>query len=175
MKKNIKPLSALLILIVIFGTIYAVSQQMLRDNADYPQIQISVDSANKLNQGILPKSLTTGYINLNYSLAPFTIIYNKLGQVVSGNGYINGHIPRVPLGVLSDSNNSYYHRVTWQPNSNLRIAAVIASANKYYVLSGRSLKIVEENENHTLLLSFIGGIISAIILLCASIISKHNK
>jgi hypothetical protein len=175
MKKYIKPLSALLILIVIFVTIYAVSQQILRNDADYPQIQITVDAVHELNQGISPKSLTTGYVNLNYSLALFTIIYNKLGQVVSGNGYINGHIPRVPLGVLSDSNNSYYHRVTWQPNSNLRIAAVIASANKYYVLSGRSLKIVEENENHTLLLSFIGGIVSAIILLCAFIIDKLNK
>ena len=35
------------------------------------------------------------------------------------------------------ANKKDYHFVTWQPQANIRIAAVTAAAGNYYVLSGR--------------------------------------
>jgi hypothetical protein len=145
--------------------------------ANSPQIQLAEDTAAALNQGKKPNSLISGNVNINNSLAPFVIIYDKSGNIVSGSGYLNGHIPVVPYGVLTSSNNQDYSWVSWQPASNVRIASVSVSANKYYVLSGRSLKQVEINENHVLQISFLGGIISLIVLAITFLMSesKHKK
>jgi hypothetical protein len=57
-----------------------------------------------------------------------------------------------------------YYAVTWEPKNDTRIAAVTVAGKDYYVLSGRNLNEVEKNENRTLLLSLLGGIISVILL-----------
>jgi len=164
--KKLNPFGgALLILILIFATIYTVTQQTQRDDANYPQIQIAEDDAQSLNQGIKPTTLTEGHVNLSSSLAPFTIIYDKLCLVVSSSGFLYGEPPEAPIGILKAANNSAYHSVTWQLNKNLRVAAVTTSANNYYVLSGRSLKVIEQNENHSFYISLLGGFLSVLVLL----------
>ncbi len=176
MKNKIIPwLTALGILFVIFLTIYGVSQQVQRNDADYPQIQIAEDAAAMLNSGAKPNSIASGAINMNSSLAPFIIVYTKSGQVISGSGYLNNKIPQAPIGILTNSNDKDYYRVTWQPQSNVRIAAVTVSANHYYVLSGRSLKIIEKNENHTFQIAFAGGLLSVAILFVGFVIYNPSK
>ncbi|MFI5271121.1 MAG: hypothetical protein ACHQT9_03700 [Candidatus Saccharimonadales bacterium] len=164
MKKLYPWYGAAAILFVIFGTIYIVVQQVQRNDANYPQIQIAEDTAARLNQGAKPPSLTNGKVDIKTSLAPFTIIYDKSGNIVSGEGYLDGSVAEAPFGILKNAENHPYHWISWQPEGDVRIAAVTVSANKYYVLSGRNLKEVEKYENDTFQLSFLGGVISLIIL-----------
>ena len=164
MKKLILGFGSVLILIIIFGTMYGVVQQAQRQAANYPQIQIAEDTAAALNQGAKPAALTSGNVSLNTSLAAFAIIYDKSGHVVGGSGYLNGRVPTVPYGVLRAANDKAYHFVTWQPQAGVRIAAVTVAADNYYVLSGRSLKEVEASENITFQIAFIGGVTALVVL-----------
>lgn len=167
MKKTLPWFTALVIIFITFGTIYAVTQQAQRREANYPQIQIAQDTAAGLNLGKTPENLTSGdMVDPSKSLAPFVIIYDKDGKVVDRTVDLNGQAPEVPLGVLTAAVGKPYHTVTWQPQSNIRIAAVTVSANDYYVLSGRSLAEVEKNENKTFSVSLLGcaGAVTLLVL-----------
>ena len=165
MKKLIAGLSVVGILIIIFGTIYAAVQQSQRSDANYPQIQIAEDQAAQIKNAYDSQAASSlSPVDMRSSLAPFTIIYNKTGQVVSGSGYLDGKVPQVPLGVLADAQGKTYNAVTWQPQKGVRIAAVVVAAKDYYVLSGRSLAEVEKNEDHTLQVTLIGGVLSLLLL-----------
>ena len=174
MKKLIPWLGATVILIIIFGTMYGAVQQSLRRAANDPQIQIAEDTASSLNQGVKPTALTPGKVNLNTSLAPFVIIYDKSGHAISGSGYLNEQVPTIPYGVLRASDNKKYHFVTWQPQSSVRIATVTVAADKYYVLSGRSLKEIEINENQTFQIAFFGGIVALAVLGTVFVLSQKQ-
>lgn len=159
-------------LAVIFGTIYATVQQAQRNDANYPQIQMAEDTATQIRNRADPH-IASAYtpVDMDSSLAPFTIVYDQKGKVVGGSGYLNGKVPKAPLGILADSRGKDYNAVTWQPRQGIRIAAVSVATGKYYVLSGRSLTEVEKNENHTFWLAFAGGVLS-IIILAGSIAAK---
>lgn len=154
--KHLSKLVVLAIVVILFGTIYAVGQQVLRLNANDPQIQMAEDTANALNNGSSVEELTTGSVDLEKSLAPFVIIYDKQGEIVMGNGRIKQAIPKVPVGVLHSSEGREYNAVTWQPANDIRIASVTVAANDYYVLSGRSLREVEKREAQLLALGALG-------------------
>lgn len=160
MKKLFPWLGASLVVLIIFGTIYAAIQQSQRRDANYPQIQMAEDKVVALDNGTQPDKLAQGRVNISRSLAPFTIIYDKSGKPVAGSGYLNNKLPTVPMGVLTASKGKEYSFVTWEPAAGVRIAAVSATADKYYVLSGRSLKEVEKNDNKTLTITLLGYIAS---------------
>ncbi len=164
MRKLLPWLLVLATLVVLFGTVYTVVQQAQRSDANYPQIQLAEDAAAALKHGEVPLGLVYGNVNIATSLAPFTIIYDKTGRVENGSGYLNGHVPKVPLGILSAAKGKEYNAVSWQPQKDVRIAAVTVAAKDYYVLSGRSLREVEKNETRTLQFALLGGIVSMILL-----------
>ena len=175
MKKLPNWLAAAVILVIIFGTIYAVVQQSQRNGANYPQIQLAEDTAASLNFGVKPATLVPGKVDISSSLAPFTIIYNLSGKVVAGSGYLNGSIPTIPIGVLSSSKNKTYNFVSWQPQDNVRVAVVSVAANNYYVASGRSLAEVEKNENKTFTLALLGGLASIVVLAAAFLVDQKKS
>ena len=146
----------LAIITIIFGTIYAVGQQMLRAGANDPQIQMAQDTATNLDSGISPQSLVGGKVDMGKSLATFTQIYDSNGALVTGNGFIGDSQPVVPTGVLTASNNVPYNLVTWQPQAGVRIASIEVKATNFYVLTGRNLQEVEKRENGIMLLSGLG-------------------
>ena len=80
----------------------------------------------------------------------------------------------VPYGVLTGADYQTYHSVTWQPQSGVRIASVTVKAKNYYVLSGRSLKEVEKNEDQALRLTLAGGSLSIAVLFVAYVLLKSR-
>jgi hypothetical protein len=163
-KKLIPWAGAAAILTVIFGTIHVIGQQSLRVSANDPQAQMAEDTAAGLNAGLPPTALVTGKVDVATSLAPFVIIYDRSGHVVAGSGYLHGQIPTVPYGVLTHAKPGDDNWVTWQPESGVRLATVEAAANKYYVLSGRSMREVENRENHLLAFVAFGYFVSLVVL-----------
>ena len=167
-RRYINFIAGIAALVVVFGTIYAVGQQAQRDNANYPQIQMAEDAAAQIKAGHDPHiSSTLPPVDMDSSLAPFTLVYDAKGKVVSGSGYLGGKVPAAPLGLLQSAKGKDYNAQTWQPKDGVRIAAVTVTADKYYVLSGRSLTEVEKNENHTFWLAFMGGVLAMLILVVA--------
>jgi hypothetical protein len=171
MKKLLPWLASLAILVVGFGTVYGAVQQSQRSDANYPQIQMAEDTAAELQHGEFAAAQLAPNIDVAKSLAPFTIIFDKSGKVTQGSGYLNGKVPKAPLGILAAAKGKDYNAVTWQPQKGVRIAAITVAGKDYYVLSGRNLKEVEKNENRTLLLALLGGIVSVILLAFIFVVS----
>lgn len=175
MKQKAPWLAAALILVVIFGTIWAVSLQIQRNAANEPQLELAEVAAAALDHGLSPAIVSAGRVDVKTNLAPFVIVYDKSGKVVSGSGYLNGQVPAPPIGVLKASQNKDYSWVSWQPESDVRIAAVTVTADKYYVLGGRSLKQVEKNESETMQMSLLGGGLSWLVLGAAYYLRRSVK
>ncbi len=164
MKKPFYLTCAVLILTILFGTIYVVGQQILRQDANDPQIQLATDVAVQLNNGTAPDKAVGNNVDVANSLAPFVIVYDKSGKVVAGSGYLDGKVPTVPFGVLQAAAGHFDNRVTWQPKDRVRIASVTVASKDYFVLSGRNLREVEAREDHTLKLAALGWLTSIFVL-----------
>ncbi|MEP7133782.1 MAG: hypothetical protein ABI904_02500 [Chloroflexota bacterium] len=129
---------------------YATVQQVYRQGANDPQIQMAVDAAYMLEQGKpIDEVIPNDVIDMERSLAPFYVVYNLTEQPVAGTGYLNDSLQTLPPGVLEYTSEEGQDRITWQPQPNVRIAAVIVPYKDGYVLAGRNLSEVEDRESQT--------------------------
>lgn len=170
-----------LILTAVCALIYATGQQLYRQNANDPQIQLSEDIASSLSKGDKPESFISNAfkIDISKSLAVFAIIYdNNLNEVIS-NASLDGKTPVLPKGVLSFAKEHRQNRITWQPKEGVRIAAIVTrfdgNTNKGYVLVGRSLREIEKRENQLLLRIGLTWIIIVSAALFTSTVYKKHK
>lgn len=151
----------LLVITIVFGTIYVVAQQVLRLTANDPQVQLAHDLSPQVTGDKLPNAADTGNVDIGSSLAPFVVIYNKDGQAVAGSGYLHGQLPKIPKGVLTSSSRKSDNRVTWEPENGVRIASVtVATKDGHYVVAGRSLQEVEKRTSRILLLVLFGWVLA---------------
>jgi hypothetical protein len=150
-----------------------IPQQVLRQGANDPQIQMAGDLAAVLNKygvndGLRQSGLTNsgGVVDMDRSLAPFVIVYNDQGQPVGSNAQLNGQTPTPPAGVFDHVRQHGEERVSWQPvpgrEHGVRIAAVVERVNGAqpgFVLAGRNMREVEAREQQVgqlALLTWIG-------------------
>jgi len=135
------------VIVLLSGLTYVTSQQILRQGANDPQIQMAEDVSSRLDHGDSPQTfLSSNKIDIAKSLSPFVIVYDTKGNAVFSSGELQGDTPVLPRGVL-DAANSGEQRVTWQPQRSVRIASVVTSYKNGYVLAGRSLREVEKRED----------------------------
>ena len=129
------------------GLVYAAVQQSLRIGANDPQVQLAEDTAAAIARGANPVSLVPpSNIDIAASLAPFMVVYDETGSVVTASGQLHGANLALPAGVLDYVKANGEDRITLQPEQGVRIAAVIvpvSGAKPGYVLAGRSLREVE--------------------------------
>ncbi len=124
--------------------VYVTVQQSLRQGANDPQIQMAEDAAAALNRGesagaVIPAT----QVEIGRSLAPFIAVYEATGKPATSSGLLDGQLPDYPLGALQAAQHTGENRVTWQPNSSVRIASVVVPFKDGYVVAGRSLREVE--------------------------------
>jgi len=149
----------------IFFSVHVIAQQLLRQAANDPQIQMSEDIATALAEGKDSDALLPKHIELTNSIAPFVIIYDKSGQVVSSTVSLSGKTPEIPQGVLEYTKTNGQNRLTWQPATNVREAVVVTYFNNKhegYVLAGRSLREVEKREDYLFQLAGLGWLATLI-------------
>lgn len=129
---------------LIYGAIYATGQQILRQGANDPQIQLAEDAGRDLDQGATATTVVGQQtVDLGTSLAPFLMVVDSKGTVVASSGVINGQAQKPPQGALDYATAHGQHRVTWQPTATIRQAVVIQPYSHGWVISGRSLREVE--------------------------------
>ncbi len=140
------PLIPLAILTVIFGTIYVCSQQVLRQDANDPQIQLVEDVAAAVNNNVAASDLIGGgQIDVSKSLSPFMVAYNDLDKETASSGMLDGKTPELPSGVFNQAKKREL-RFTWQPKPGVRLATVMTRTNSGFVLAGRNMREVERRE-----------------------------
>ncbi|MFA5130308.1 MAG: hypothetical protein WC477_05340 [Patescibacteria group bacterium] len=168
-----KILTLILAISVIAGFAYIASQQVLRQDANDPQIQIVEDASAAFSAGQqVPTQDAAGtQTDIAKSLSTFIVIYNSTGTAVFSTGVLNDAAPVPPKGVLDTAAKGEV-RVTWQPQKGLRYAIVAApytsSDGSGVVLAGRSLREVERREMILGIQFLLAWILSVFILLAGS-------
>jgi hypothetical protein len=173
--KIIQHLSAIAIITIIMGLIYASVQQTYRSNADDPQAQIAYDMRDKLQKG---KSLVfDDTIELGKSLSVFKESYDENGNAIQSTGFLNGRIPQLPKGVFELAKANGEHWITWQPQRGVRLATGIVRVNTApvaYLVVGRSLKEVEERVSKLTSIVFVAWIFCLAIVLFNWLVTYYN-
>ena len=139
---------------VLALALYAIPQQVLRQGANDPQIQLASDAAARLEGGASPAdAVPAANLDMARSLAPFVIAYDEQGLALASQAKLNGGVPAPPSGVFDYVRQHGEERVSWQPIlgsvRGVRIAAVVervSGAHPGFVLAGRSLREVEVRE-----------------------------
>ncbi|GAC1433814.1 MAG: hypothetical protein PVS3B3_28350 [Ktedonobacteraceae bacterium] len=174
----------LLVTILIVGfyfSMYAAMQQILRQGADDPQIQMAEDAAAKLAAGqSIQDVIPAEKVNIATSIAPYMIIFDAKGIPIASSAQLNGQTPTIPSGVFDYVQKNGEDRITWQPQDGVRSAVIVTQfkgSSTGFVLAGRSLREVEKREDNILLLLNVGWIGMLIITLpiTALVFRKMNK
>ena len=129
------------------GLVFLEMQQVIRQSANDPQIQMAEDAAARLAAGAAADAtVPRATVDIASSLAPFVIVYDAQDRVIASSATLDGATPRLPEGVLAAARQSGDDRVTWEPTPGVRIAAVVVPYHGGAVLAGRSLREVERRE-----------------------------
>jgi len=156
--------------------VFLAAQQVLRMDANDPQIQMAEDSAVVLAQGAKAESvLPAATVDVGNSLAPFMIVYDSAGNPLASSGLLHGKTPALPAGVLEYTRQKGEDRVTWQPEDGVRIAAVLTSfsgTQSGFVLAGRSLREVENRADQIESIAGLAWLASLVVTLAAVALSE---
>lgn len=159
-------------LVTVFsGFVFIAVQQEIRHTANDPQIQIAEDAQNALTQGFSMESVipSGSKVDLAISLSSFIVLFDEEGNPIGGNALLNGKLPRLPQGVFGYVRENGEDRVTWQPQPELRFAAVITryagAKSSGFILVARSLREVEERQIQLLMQAAIAWVLSCLLIL----------
>jgi hypothetical protein len=128
--------------------VYGVAQQMIRLGANTLPLQMAEDAAADLERGITPQAVIPKYnVNIETSLAPFMIVYDDKGEIISTNAVLGAKVPGLPTGVLNYTREHKENRITWQPKAGVRAATVVirnTGDKPGFVIAGQSLREAEK-------------------------------
>ena len=104
------------VIVAMSGLVYLTLQQVLRQGANDPQIQLSEDLAASLTSGKSPSAeFPAQQVEISTSLAPFVMIFDDDGKLLRSNALLDGNPPQYPAGVFEYVRQHGQDRVTWQP------------------------------------------------------------
>lgn len=159
------------------GLAYANAEQMLRQGANEPQVQLAESIAAEIGSGAPPQAFVQGgAAPLETSQTPFILIADASGKTLGATGSVAGALPTLPAGVFGahkDSFGTNDNRITWQPAKNIREALVItpftSGSTTGYVAVGRSLRETENQESRLTERTMLGWLASMAAILIASV------
>ncbi len=130
-------------------------QQDIRQSANEPQVEMATDISNALSLGESTDQLIPlRSLDISKSLSPFIILYDEGGNPVSSSVKIYNETVTLPAGVFAYTKTNMEDRITWEPKPGVRIATVVqhytTKASSGFVLAGRNIREVEQNEEHNL-------------------------
>jgi hypothetical protein len=166
---------ALAVITILAGLSYFLIQQLQRQDANDPQIQIAEDAAAAFNAGQPVPSMDQAgsQIDIEKSLSTFIIIYDATGTAVFSTGLIHNTVPTPPASVFSWVKAHGEDQLTWQPATSVRIAAVLTPYNSTgqsgTILVGRSLREVEHRGSILLMQVIVAWAILMIVTILGTV------
>lgn len=168
---------------LLIGLVYGVLQQTVRLGFNWPQTNAVNEASYQLNKGSSIKDVIKNYtlktpIDTTSSL--FLNIYDTSGKPVAGDGILDSSLAVPPIGFLQSSDVApSTHAATWQPRSDVRLAAVAQrvsiNGSDYFLVAGRNLQQAEQLTSYMLLLCFLAwGVIMVISLLFVAVLLPKN-
>jgi hypothetical protein len=153
--------------------VWVAVQQVWRQDANDPQLQMARDAAARLASGQAPVDavVPTGTVEVATSLAPFLTVLDARGSIVASSGRVHGALKSVPSGVLDHVRQTGEEEVSWQPEPGVRVATSVVSYPGGFVLAGRSLLETERRRarmSDLVALAWIGMLIGLAVLVAAT-------
>lgn len=157
---------------------YVGIQQNYRMNANDPQIEMAQNAVLSLERGKSPDEIIPAeQIDIANDLSPFIIVFDASGKPIASSAILKGQIPSVPSGVLTSTAKNGENRVTWEPQSGVRIAAIVdaytVNGSSGYVLAGRSLKEVEARISNLTLMFTVTWLCALVASLLAILFAEY--
>jgi hypothetical protein len=163
---------------VLVATSYTIGQQVLRSDANDPQVQLAEDAAARLQAGAGPAEVVPSTeTDVARSLAPWVIVYGPDRKPLAGSARLDGKLAEYPVSVFDNAPpGAPGHAVTWQPRSGVRVASVVVGFKGGWVVAGRSLRLVEERVDLIAELAVVGWlaalVATAVGVLAAELIAR---
>lgn len=147
---------------VLAGVVELGGQQKLRHDADHPQVEMARQAVAQLDRGTPPAAVVgSGRADLAASLDPWMTVMDARGMPLASSGVFLDLPPIPPSGVFDWVRAHGEDTITWQPAPGVRNAIVVDRYRAGFVVAGRSLRVVEENED-SLLRGVVIGWLAAI-------------
>jgi hypothetical protein len=137
-----------------------LQHQVLRADADDPQVQLAEDAARRLAGGADPQSVLPGgdVVAIESSLAPWLAVYDAAGAPLASSGKLRAAAPKMPGDLLQVAlAGGGLHR-SWQPQPGVRQALVIVPVRQGvagFAVAGRSLREVEARKQQVAKLALV--------------------
>jgi hypothetical protein len=155
-------------LTLIAGVAEVGGQQRLRHGADHPQIEMARQAVVRLNAGALPLSVPgNDQVDLAASLDPWITVTDQHGVPLASSGTLDGLPAIPPSGVFDWVRAHGEDTISWEPAPGVRSAIAVDAYRGGFVVAGRSLRVVEQDEN-ALLHWIAGGWLAAMAILGAA-------
>ncbi|MFA5954060.1 MAG: hypothetical protein WC817_00800 [Patescibacteria group bacterium] len=154
---------------------YTIGQQVLRMNANDPQVEIVEEVVEVLKSGVSPENILPNQsVDIANRLAVFVMIVDKQGTSLASTASLDGKTLSVPVGVLAAATQKGENRVTWQPKVGVRSAVVVrpyeGGGKSGYVVAGRSLREVERRAGELSMLALLAWGLSLVAVAAALVV-----
>ena len=167
------PTAVAVTLVLLISCTFA--QQVYRMSANDPQVMLAHDAAAGIAAGAPAGAhVPSPTVDPSKSLAPFVIVLDSAGKAVASSMVLGTASPVPPTGVLETAKATGENKVTWQPRSDTRIAAVVVPVKGGpggYVIAGRSLKAVEQREDDLTKMAGLGWLGTMALTLMAAVVA----
>ncbi len=163
---------------LIFGSIYCVTHQIYRANANDPQVEVTNQVADVINQNVPLDAIVSEaeQIDMAQSLSLFVMIFDKDKKLIGSSAVIDGQTPTPSDQAFEVAKSSGDKRFTWEPKTGVKVAAVLKMVgDKGYVLAGRSLKEVETRQAGLIKTLAIGWAASVLSVAVLSLLLKPRQ
>lgn len=167
--------------------LYAVMHQSYRSEQYDPQMQIAEDVALRVSAGVKPVTFAIkDQTDIAVSLSPWLAIYDATGTPIVSTGLLRGEMPQPPRTVFSDLRartteasssvaEAKESTLTWEPEAGVRHAIVVVEAGDHFVVTGRSMREVDERTWNMESLIGIGWVLTLLATLFAVWIGSHAQ
>ncbi len=155
-------------IVFIYGFTYLAIQQYIRLSANEILVQYAEGTKERIEKGAPLLHAITGLepVDMQKSLSPFVIIYDKAGTVQTSSATLHGIAPKLPAGVFAKAMQNGENRRTWQPETGIRNAIVVIpyaiTGQEGFIVAGRSLREIEKREQFLRIQIAIGTITTLI-------------
>jgi hypothetical protein len=157
-------IAAIVVVTILFGTIYVVVQQLDRLSANDAPLRLASQVAAEVREGQSATLDAQPHVDLSRSLAAFVVVEDAQGAASAGSGFLRGSLVSLPTGVLASAAKTGEDNVTWQPQAGLRFATVTLRVGDQFVSAGQSLKPSEDRDGTFQLLIGVGWLMAMLVL-----------
>jgi hypothetical protein len=163
MQRIIVWLASVIIVTLIFGSIYVTLQQFGRravNAAPAAAAAVRVQQPGSGPTAVPPLELTA-------DSGVFVMVFGTDNKPTSSTVALHGELPVIPAGVLETARSLGSDTVTWQPEPGLRMAVVARQAPGGVVVAGQSLTPFEDSDRMSQLFLGAGWLGSMVVLAAA--------